>query len=470
MKKQTENTLAVLATAFMSFVGILTETSLNVTFPAMMKQFNVSLDTIQWTTTGYLLMIAIIMISSSYQNERFTAKQLFITAAIAFMVGSIISAFALNFYILLLGRLISALGVGLCTPMMFNLIVEVMPRDEWGLYMGIAGLVVAMAPTLGPAFGGSIAYYLNWRWIFIIATIFALLVFIAGIFVIGSYHPVKKKSFNLLAYAVLSAGMVSLVIGVNQLSKGLKNWRLWVLLVLAAILFILFIRISKRSTSKLLDLSVFEDKGFIFGACAYFLLQFINIGVSFVLPNYIQIVNKQTSLIGGLVLLPGSIVAGLLNPYFGRLYDRVGAKVPLYGGAFLMALASLLLANWGLSLTTWMIICFYGILMLGHRMSFSNTMAQSLKIVDKNLKADATAVCQTAQQLAGSMGTAILAAIIAVFQNKQTESYATLTAQGSRVAFYFTFSLGILILVCDWFMFKLDKEKTTREESVTKDE
>lgn len=81
--------------------------------------------------------------------------------------------------------------------------------------------------------------------------------------------------------------MVSLVIGVNQLSKGLKNWRLWVLLVLATILFIIFVRISKRSTSKILDLSVFEDRAFIFGACAYFLLQFINIGVSFVLPNYI---------------------------------------------------------------------------------------------------------------------------------------------------------------------------------------
>ena len=107
MEKQTKNTLAVLATAFMSFVGILTETSLNVTFPAMMTQFQVSLDTIQWTTTGYLLMIAIIMISSSYQNERFTARQLFISAAIAFIAGSMISAFASSFYILLLGRLIS---------------------------------------------------------------------------------------------------------------------------------------------------------------------------------------------------------------------------------------------------------------------------------------------------------------------------------------------------------------------------
>lgn len=454
MKVQTKNTLAVLATAFMSFVGILTETSLNVTFPAMMKQFQVSLDTIQWITTGYLLMIAIIMISSSYQNERFTARQLFISSAVAFITGSMISAFASSFYILLLGRLISALGVGLCTPMMFNLIVEVMPRQSWGFYMGIAGLVIAMAPTLGPTFGGSVSYYLNWRWIFIIAAIFALFVFISGIFVIGSYHPVQKKSFNWLAYIFLSLSLVSLVIGVNQLSKGLQNWRLWGLLILTVVLFILFVTISKRSTRKLLDLKVFEDKAFVFGAFAYFLLQFINIGVSFVLPNYIQIVNKQSSLIGGLVLLPGSIIAGLLNPYFGRLYDRLG----LYGGAFLMALGSFLLANWGLNLNTWMIICFYGILMLGHRMSFSNTMAQSLKIVDNNLKSDATAVCQTAQQLAGSMGTAILAAIIAIFQNKHTAKYTTLTAQGSMAAFYFTFGLGILILICDWIMFKLSKE------------
>lgn len=455
MKVQTKNTLAVLATAFMSFVGILTETSLNVTFPAMMKQFQVSLDTIQWITTGYLLMIAIIMISSSYQNERFTARQLFISSAVAFITGSMISAFASSFYILLLGRLISALGVGLCTPMMFNLIVEVMPRQSWGFYMGIAGLVIAMAPTLGPTFGGSVSYYLNWRWIFIIAAIFALFVFISGIFVIGSYHPVQKKSFNWLAYIFLSLSLVSLVIGVNQLSKGLQNWRLWGLLILTVVLFILFVTISKRSTRKLLDLKVFEDKAFVFGAFAYFLLQ---IGVSFVLPNYIQIVNKQSSLIGGLVLLPGSIIAGLLNPYFGRLYDRLGARVPLYGGAFLMALGSFLLANWGLNLNTWMIICFYGILMLGHRMSFSNTMAQSLKIVDNNLKSDATAVCQTAQQLAGSMGTAILAAIIAIFQNKHTAKYTTLTAQGSMAAFYFTFGLGILILICDWIMFKLSKE------------
>ena len=104
MKENTKNILAVLSAAFMSFVGILTETSLNVTFPTMMKEFNVTLDTIQWTTTGYLLAIAIIMICSSYLNERFTAKQLFVVACIGFMVGSVISAIAPNFPILLLGK------------------------------------------------------------------------------------------------------------------------------------------------------------------------------------------------------------------------------------------------------------------------------------------------------------------------------------------------------------------------------
>lgn len=161
MKENTKNVLAVLSATFMSFVGILTETSLNVTFPTMMKQFGVGLDIIQWTTTGYLLAIAIIMICSSYLNERFTARQLFIVACVGFMIGSVISAVAPNFPILLLGRLISALGAGLSTPLMFNLVTEVMPREKWGVYMGIAGLVVAMAPTLGPAFGGITTFYLN---------------------------------------------------------------------------------------------------------------------------------------------------------------------------------------------------------------------------------------------------------------------------------------------------------------------
>lgn len=371
MKKSTKNILAVLSAAFMSFVGILTETSLNVTFPTMMKEFKVSLDTIQWTTTGYLLMIAIIMICSSYLNDRFTARQLFIIACVGFMVGSVISAIAPNFPILLLGRLISALGAGLSTPLMFNLITEIMPRSKWGVYMGIAGLVVAMAPTLGPAFGGITTFYLKLRWIFVFVTIFALIVFVAGTPVIGKYHDQVKSSFDYLSFITLDAAFITLTLGVNQISYGMANPLLWILLVVTALLVWAFVKLSQKSSKKLLDLAVFKQKAFVFGALAYFLLQFNNIGISFVLPNYIQIVGKQSSLVGGLVLLPGSIIAGLLNPYFGSLYDKRGAKLPLYLGGFFMALSCLLFAIFGLNLSAMMIIIFYGIMMMGHRMSFS---------------------------------------------------------------------------------------------------
>lgn len=459
MKKSTKNILAVLSAAFMSFVGILTETSLNVTFPTMMKEFKVSLDTIQWTTTGYLLMIAIIMICSSYLNDRFTARQLFIIACVGFMVGSVISAIAPNFPILLLGRLISALGAGLSTPLMFNLITEIMPRSKWGVYMGIAGLVVAMAPTLGPAFGGITTFYLNWRWIFVFVTIFALIVFVAGTLVIGKYHDQVKSSFDYLSFITLAAAFITLTLGVNQISYGMANPLLWILLVVTALLVWAFVKLSQKSSKKLLDLAVFKQKAFVFGALAYFLLQFNNIGISFVLPNYIQIVGKQSSLVGGLVLLPGSIIAGLLNPYFGSLYDKRGAKLPLYLGGFFMALSCLLFAIFGLNLSAMMIIIFYGIMMMGHRMSFSNTMAEALKVETGKLRADATAVCQTSQQLAGSVGTTILASIMSVWQKQGHGFYTMATAQGSQAAFCFTLLMSLIIMFSYWKMFRAEKAK-----------
>lgn len=459
MNENRKNILAVLSAAFMSFVGILTETSLNVTFPTMMKQFNVSLNTIQWTTTGYLLMIAIIMICSSYLNQRFTARQLFIVACSGFICGSVISAIAPNFEILLLGRLVSALGAGISTPMMFNLVTEIMPRQKWGLYMGIAGLVVAMAPTLGPAFGGIITFYLTWRWIFILVTIFALIVFIAGLLVIGKYHEPVKSSFDWLSFIVLAAAFITLTLGVNQISKGWANPLLWILLLATAVLFFVFVKLSQNSAKKLLDLAVFKQKAFVFGAVAYFLLQFNNIGISFVLPNYVQIVGGQNSLIGGLILLPGSIIAGLLNPYFGKVYDQHGAKLPLYTGGLFMLVGCSLFMLFGLNLTVMMIMVFYGVMMLGHRMAFSNTMAEALKTESGKLRADATAVCQTSQQLAGSIGTTILAALISIWQNNHALSYAQATAQGSRVAFGFTVAISIIILLSYWLMFKKESPK-----------
>lgn len=449
-----KHVLAIISCALMAFISILTETSLNVTFPTLMKIFKVSLGTIQWTTTGYLLVIAVIIIASSYLNERFSARQLFLTAAITFILGSLICGLANSFPVLLIGRLISSFGAGLSIPLLFNLVVELMPRSKWGFWMGIAGLVIALAPALGPTFGGTVIYYWNWRLIFHIVICIGVIVLILGAFAVEKYHPKKNISFDWGRYVVIALALVVFNLGFNQIENGLTNIWFWLGMIATAFLVWLFIHLSKTSTKKLVNLAVFKSKAFIYALIAYFSLQFINIGISFVLPNYAQIVGGSTSLIGGLILLPGSIISSIFNPIFGRFYDTHGAKAALYTGSIMFIIASVLFMIFGLNLTTIMLMIFYTVLMLGHRMCFNNTMAEAMKVQTNQMRTDATAVFETTQQYAGSMGTAVMAAIISIWQNR-AGNYRVLTSQGSEAAFCFIAILSIVILFCYWKMFSL---------------
>ncbi len=164
--KKSNPMVVVAIVALMSFMGVLTETSMNVTFPALMREFKVSLSTVQWVTAGYLLMAALVMLTSAYMKRRFTNRQLFVAAAILFGLGDVICGAALNFWVLLVGRLIQAGCVGLCTPLMVNIILEVVPQHKLGTYIGLANLIILIAPAMGPTFGGAVVAFASWRMIF----------------------------------------------------------------------------------------------------------------------------------------------------------------------------------------------------------------------------------------------------------------------------------------------------------------
>lgn len=134
---------AVIATGLMSFCGVIVETSMNVTFPTLMKQFNVTTSTVQWMTTGYLLTVAIIVPLSATFKRRFKTKSLFITANLLFMAGVLIDATAPAFTLLLFGRIVQGFGTGIALPLMFNIILEQVPISKRGLMMGVGTLITA---------------------------------------------------------------------------------------------------------------------------------------------------------------------------------------------------------------------------------------------------------------------------------------------------------------------------------------
>jgi EmrB/QacA subfamily drug resistance transporter len=445
-KPYATNPLVVVAVvALMSFMGILTETSMNVTFPALMKQFNISLSTVQWVTSGYLLTAALVMLTSAYMKRRFTNRQLFIASALMFIVGDLICALAPAFWVLLLGRLIQAGCVGLCTPLMVNIILDVVPRSKLGTYLGIANLIILIAPAMGPTFGGAVVAFASWRMIFWITLPLAVILLLLGQKQIKQYTPTRRYAFDWTRFALLAIALISLIVGINALGSA-NNIEFIVLLLVCIAGFALFYKLSKTATKELFSLNVFKSPAFLYSFLPYIIVQFANIGMNVLLPNYVQDVFAASSLLGGLVLLPGSLFNGFGQPFYGWLLDHFGAKLPLYLGDIMFTIMLAALAAVGSRVGVTGVTIAYLIFAIGRSMMFSNTVAYGLKLIDKELQNDANALYNTGQQVSGAIGTTVITLMMNSVHTPGA-THAQNIATGSGIVFLFLTLLGIVVFI-----------------------
>ena len=174
-------TIVVVTLAILTFLGILSETSLNIAYSALMEEFAISADVVQWLTTGYLLLLSVAIPTSPFMVRKFPTKALFVMAIALFSVGTLVGALALNFPMLLAARLIMALGTGVSLPLLTNIILDKAPFHKRGMMLGLVSLVTCAAPAIGPVFGGLVMEFLNWHWIF-----YAMIPFLVISFVLGA--------------------------------------------------------------------------------------------------------------------------------------------------------------------------------------------------------------------------------------------------------------------------------------------
>ncbi len=392
------------------------------------------MNTVQWVTTGYLLTVALLMITSAFLKRRFKNVQLFTAAAILYIIGDLMCIFAPNFWMLLLGRIVQSGCVGISGPLMTNIMLELVPRRKLGLYLGMGSLIILIAPAIGPSFGGLMVYLSDWRLIFWSTLPIAVIDLFIGRRVIGQYSETVKIEFDWVRFVVLSVGIVALILGLN-LATSDNGWiKFAVLFVFSMIMLIIFYLQSKNSNKALFNLKVFKDSIFALSFLPYVFLQLSNIGINFLLPNYVQLVNHSSSLVGGMILLPGSLLNGFGQPLYGYMLDRFGGKLPLYLGNFLVAVSMVVMVIMGSTMTIPVIIVLYLIFSIGRSMAFGNTMTYGLKVMNQNLRNDANAVYNTGQQLAGSVGTTIMAALmtgISLPGNSNVQNVAI----GSQVSF-----------------------------------
>lgn len=434
--------LAIIATGLLSFCGVIVETAMNITFPVLMRQFNIDTATVQWMTTAYLLVVSMIVPISSFLKRRFRTRTLFVTANLLFIAGLVIDAIAGNFSMLVLGRLIQGLGTGIALPLMFNIILDWTPDQQRGTLMGIGTLITAIAPALGPTFGGLVVSGLGWHWIFILLLPLLVVSLLLGLFSIRQAAPTVKAGFDVAGWLAIVVVFVGFTMAFSHLQQlGTQPWLVIGWLVLGLIGLAAFIWFTRRSKQPLIKLTIFKTRSFDWHLLGFFLIQINALGLAFILPNYIQLVNGKSALLAGLFVLPGAAIGAIFAPLGGRILDSFGAAKPILTGSTIIALAVALFTVFGLHLTGALILVLYIIFMVGMGLTMGNTMTSGLSQLNVKQQADGNAVFNTLQQFAGATGTSIVSAVITLVQTQASGSNAHRTALGSAAA------LGVLLVL-----------------------
>lgn len=447
-KISTKILCAIFATGILSFCGVAGETAMNITFPVLMKAFSVNTSTVQWVTTIYLLVVACVVPLSAYLKRSFKMKTIFLVANLLSILGVLIDFIAPSFSFVVLGRLVQGMGVGFALPLMFNIILEQVPSRKIGLMMGVGTLITAVAPAIGPTVGGLLTAHFGWCSIFLIQFPILLASLIAGLRSIEQKSEVKRESLDILSLVATIFLFLGLILGLHGVAEhaffsfSVLGWLLIGILGLAILIW--------RSTTlenPIINLSILKNRKLTGHIIAFFSFQLGSLAMSFLLPNYVQLVNHSNTTLAALMLLPGAIIGAGFAPFSGIILDKMGARKPILIGASLIVLAQLLFSLFGLSLSNTLILAFYMIFMTGLGVAFGNVMTNGQKQLSLDQRADANAIFNTLQQFAGAVGTILASLIVAMSQANHKIDFARATAQGSRNGFVVLFVLAIFQLL-----------------------
>ncbi|MEC0111291.1 DHA2 family efflux MFS transporter permease subunit [Paenibacillus taichungensis] len=417
----------VLAFLMSGFIGLFGETALNVALTDLMQIFNIGSATIQWLTTGYLLTMGILVPLSGLLIQRFTTRQLFITSLLFSCLGALIGAVATSFGVLMVSRIIQAVGTALLLPLMFNTILLIFPVEKHGAAMGLVGLVIMFAPAVGPTIAGLLIEALNWHYIFWLSFVFLVIALIIGIFTMQNVSETTKPRIDLLSMLLSTLGFGGIVYGFSSAGEGDGGWTsstVVISLAIGLVALILFAIRQLKISNPLLDLRAFKYPMFAIGALMVALCMMVILSSMLVLPMYLQVGLAFSTLSAGLILLPASALNGLLAPIMGRLFDKHGPKWIVLPGIVLIAVALWLFSGITLASSVAFIITVHVIMMIGVSMIMMPAQTNGLNQLPPQLYPHGTAIINTMQQVFGAIGTAVAVSVMSNGQAKYM-SHAT---------------------------------------------
>lgn len=444
-----------------AFVAILNETFLNIALTDLMSAFDVTETTVQWLTTGYLLVVGILMPVTALITGWFTTRQTFLGAMILFLAGTVICGFSPTFGILLVGRLIQALGSGLLLPVMMNTLLMIYPPEKRGGAMGLVGLVIMFAPAIGPTLSGLIVSSLSWRWLFYLVIPLALFSILFAFRYLKNVSELTKPAVDYLSILFSTIGFGGLVYGLGSGANTFGR----IVLIAGVIALVLFIQRQLTLKEPMLNLRVFRYPMFTLGIVILILVMMTMFSTMILLPMYLQKVLLLTSFAAGLILLPGGLLNGLLSPVMGRLFDKFGPRWVAIPGLLLIIVSVGLFVRLSTSESALYLTLVFTALMIGISMVMMPVSTTGLNQLPKALYPHGTAVMNTLQQVAGGIGTAMFVGIMAAGQQAYLSGSAdpgssTQMVNGMLQGMHQAFFVALIIAACSFVLALFLKRST----------
>lgn len=431
------------------FLCMLNETLLNMALKKLMVQFFISANTVQWLSTGYMLIMGIAIPVSALLIQTFTTRQLFLTSVTIFLIGTLVSGLSTAFPILLVGRLIQAVGTGILIPNIVNTLLIINPVEKRGKALGIFNLVMFSAPAIGPTLSGLIIQSLNWRWLFLIILPFSIISLILGYKYIENVAELTKPPIDFLSILLSTVGFGGFIYGVSNIGSS-STYLIAIPVIVGGIALAIFVNRQLHLRHPMLDMHPFNQSMFSLGTILMIFMHMINFATMLILPMFLEGSLGLSAFTAGLLMLPGGLLNGIISPISGHLYDKFGPRALIIPGFAISTIAFFLLTRCvSIGISIPVIVALHCLSLIAVGLINTPIQTNSLNQLSPKYYPHGTAIMNTLQQIAGAFGTSLFVAIMSSYQKNYLFTVSNpSTAKNQALSLVFGVHQTFLIETC----------------------
>ncbi|KFI85952.1 MDR family MFS transporter [Bifidobacterium ruminantium] len=412
---------------FITFVGNFTQLQLSAALPTIVSDFGISVTTGQWLTSIFQLVMGVMVPLTAYLTRRFSTRQIVIASMAVFTLGSVFAWLGSSFVLVLIGRLLEAVGTGVMWPVLQITVFSIYPLSRRGMAMGTVGMAMSVAPAIGPTLGGVQTDLNGWRSIFLTLTVIgviSLLLAIFGLRNFGTRDASAKADFFSVGLSIFGFG--GLMFGFTNIeSYPFTNPMVWLAMLIGVVGIVWFVLRQIRGAHRqaadpnrqppLLNLSVLRNRSFTVGTVTAALSFFAFSSIMVIMPLYIQNCRGYSAAVSGLVMLPGALGQCIAQFFGGKALDRFGARPVALIGSITLLFGTIMMSLISMTSWIWWVSIWQFVRQIGMGFVLMPITTWSLNCLEPEEVSAGSAVTNTVRQIAGAIGAPVLVILMETF-------------------------------------------------------